>query len=76
MHQTSSEILKSEILPTFHIKDASFQNSQDGSNFDMSKPAFAPDRREIWFSDGGTGFYVVRVDKSVWPASASTTPRK
>src|SRR3954447_24284724 len=56
------------VVPTH----ASFQNSEDGSNFDMSKPAFAPERREIWFSDGGTGFYVVRVDKSVWPTGGGS----
>ena len=44
-----------------------FENSYDGSDFAMSQPAFAPRRREIWFTDGGTGFYVVRVYKRVWP---------
>jgi hypothetical protein len=33
----------------------------------MSKPAFVPDRREIWYTDGTSGFYALRVDKSVWP---------
>jgi hypothetical protein len=51
----------------------SFQNGEDGSDFVMSKPAFAPERHEIWFSDGGTGFYVVRVDPSVWPGDGSTS---
>jgi hypothetical protein len=40
-----------------------------GSDYAMSQPAFAPERHEIWYSDGGTGFYVVRVDPSVWPRS-------
>ena len=52
----------------------STQNGYDGSNYDMSKPAFAPERREIWFSDGGTGFYVVRVDKDVWPTGGGGSP--
>jgi hypothetical protein len=40
----------------------------------MSKPAFAPERREVWFSDGTSGFYVLRVDKSVWPQDAGRGP--
>ena len=33
----------------------------------LSKPAIVPDRREVWCSDGATGFYVLRVSKEVWP---------
>jgi hypothetical protein len=33
----------------------------------MSQPAFVPERREIWFSDGTSGFYNLRVDEAVWP---------
>ena len=51
-----------------------FENGYNGSNFAMSKPAFAPERREVWYSDGGTGFYVLRLDKSVWPKQL--TPRR
>jgi hypothetical protein len=43
------------------------ENGYDPSDFAMSRPAFDADRREIWFSDGPTGFYVVRVSKDVWP---------
>ena len=43
------------------------ENGEQASNFAMSKPAFAPRRREIWYSDGTSGFYVLRVAKSVWP---------
>jgi hypothetical protein len=57
------------VVPTH----GSTQNGYDGSNYDMSKPAFAPERREIWFSDGGTGFYVVRVDKDVWPTGSTSS---
>jgi hypothetical protein len=48
-----------------------FQNGYMASDFAMSQPAFAPDRREIWYSDGATGFYDVRVDQSVWPQATS-----
>ena len=33
----------------------------------MSQPAFDTARHEIWYTDGGTGFYVLRVDNGVWP---------
>jgi hypothetical protein len=36
----------------------------------MSQPAFVPERREIWWSDGTSGFYALRVDQSVWPKNA------
>jgi hypothetical protein len=42
------------------------------SDFSMSRPAFAPERREIWFSDGPTGFYALRVSKHVWPRGGSS----
>ena len=42
------------------------ENRFDGSNFAMSQPAFAPGR-QIWYTDGGSGFYNLRVDASVWP---------
>ena len=49
---------------------ARFENGYQASNFAMSQPAFAPRRREVWFSDGASGFYVVRVDKRVWPSGS------
>lgn len=36
------------------------------SNWAMSSPAFAPERKEIWYSDGYSGFYVVRLTNGVW----------
>jgi hypothetical protein len=49
----------------------------NGSNFAMSQPAFVAKRREILWSDGNSGFYVLRVNPSVWnPAtSQATAPR-
>src|SRR4051795_10845285 len=41
------------------------------SNFAMSQPAFVAERREILWTDGNSGFYVLRVDPGVWPAAAS-----
>ena len=37
------------------------------SNWAMSAPAFAPERGEIWYSDGYSGFYALRVTNGAWP---------
>ena len=37
------------------------------SNWAMSQPAFAPERGEIWYSDGNSGFYALKMDPAVWP---------
>lgn len=50
------------------------ENGFDGSNYAMSQPAFAPARREVWYSDGASGFYALRVDASVWPKPATDGP--
>ena len=50
------------------------ENQYTQSDFVMSQPAFAPERREIWFSDGTSGFYALRVDKSVWPPGGASSP--
>lgn len=36
------------------------------SNWAMSSPAFVPERKEIWYTDGYQGFYVVRVSNDAW----------
>ncbi|MDF1693474.1 MAG: hypothetical protein P1U47_13925 [Zhongshania sp.] len=36
------------------------------SNWAMSRPAFVPERKEIWYTDGYSGFYVVRLTNEVW----------
>jgi hypothetical protein len=46
-----------------------------GSNFAMSQPAFVAKRREILWTDGNSGFYVLRVNPSVWTAATSTATR-
>ncbi len=45
------------------------------TNYAMSAPAFAPERGEIWYSDGYSGFSAVRVTNGVWPfAPGSPAP--
>jgi hypothetical protein len=51
------------VAPSTH----STQNGFSGSNFAMSKPAFDPTRREIWYTDASSGFYVVKLNKKTWP---------
>jgi RTX calcium-binding nonapeptide repeat (4 copies)/LVIVD repeat len=52
----------------------------DASNYAMSSPSFVPERREIWYSDGYSGFYAVRLTNDAWPAAGCGrirgTPRK
>ncbi len=38
-----------------------------GSAFAMSAPTFAPERGQIWYADGNTGFWAFRVTNGVWP---------
>jgi hypothetical protein len=46
---------------------AADENGAMASDFAMSKPAFDPAQREVWYTDGTSGFYVLRLDTSVWP---------
>ncbi len=47
--------VKSRVTPVF-----------EASNWAMSSPSFVPERKEIWYTDGYGGFYVVRVTNGVW----------
>jgi hypothetical protein len=46
------------------------ENGFMASDFAMSKPVIVPDRREVWYTDGTTGFYVLRVAREAWPSRA------
>jgi hypothetical protein len=37
------------------------------TNYAMSSPEFVPERAEVWYTDGGNGFYNVRITNGVWP---------
>lgn len=45
-----------------------------GGNYAMSAPAFAPDRDEVWYSDGFTGFYAVRLTNGTFSGAPFVTP--
>jgi len=38
----------------------------EASDWAMSSPSFVPERKEIWYSDGYNGFFVVRVTNDMW----------
>ena len=40
------------------------------SNFAMSKPAFDVARHHVWYSDGNSGLYAVRLTNGAWIAGA------
>jgi hypothetical protein len=46
----------------------------ESGNYAMSSPAFAPERGEVWYSDGNTGFYALRFADGVWPFRAVPRP--
>jgi hypothetical protein len=54
---------------------AKAENGGSASDFAMSMPAFVPERHEVWFTDGTSGFYALHVDDSVWPSSAPAAAR-
>ena len=42
----------------------------DRTNFAMSKPVFDAARRHVWYSDGNSGLYAVRLTNGAWPTGA------
>jgi hypothetical protein len=52
---------------------AATENGLMASDFAMSQPQIIPSRREIWYSDGTSGFYVLRVSDAVWPKASGRT---
>jgi hypothetical protein len=55
---------------------ASYVNGNEASDTAMSKPAFDPQRREVWYTDAASGFWVLHLDKSAWPSSAPAPTKK
>ena len=67
-----------DIRDPFHPKELAYFNAPPGagtnpspSTYAMSAPTFVPARGEIWYSDGNSGFYAVRVTNGAWPFAAS-----
>jgi hypothetical protein len=47
------------------------ENGYMASDFAMSQPTFDVARRDVWFTDGASGFYNVHIDD--WPTAAAPT---
>jgi hypothetical protein len=66
-----------DIRDPYHPREVAYYDAPvkprtfpEGSNWAYSSPAFAPERKEVWYSDAYTGFYAVRLTNGVWPDQA------
>lgn len=65
-----------DIRDPYHPKEVAYFNAPvnpritpvfEASNWAMASPSFVPERKEIWYTDGYSGFYVLRVTNGAWP---------
>jgi len=67
-----------DIRDPVHPKEIAYANFPKVHNngfpasYAMSAPAFVPERSEIWYSDGFSGLYGVKVRAGVWPFTTQT----
>jgi hypothetical protein len=68
-----------DIRDPYHPKEIAYANfptasdqSEKPSSYVMCAAAFVPERGEVWFSDGNSGFYAVKVTNGVWPFGQQT----
>ena len=55
-------------------KAATVAGAQKG-DLAMSQPAFDPTRRQIWYTDATSGFYVVQLAPRLWPHPTKRPPQ-
>ena len=55
------------VAPPSNVSSTGAPVIDERANWAMSQPAFAPERGEVWYSDGTSGFYALKLDKDVWP---------
>jgi hypothetical protein len=48
------------------------QQSDKPSSYVMCAATFVPERGEVWYSDGNSGFYAMKVTNGVWPFAQPT----
>ena len=53
--------------PPSTISETGSTYVDERANYAMSQPAFVPERREIWYSDGTSGFHALRLGDAQWP---------
>jgi hypothetical protein len=64
-----------DIRDPYHPKEIAYANfptnatkpGEPASSFAMSAPAFVPALGEVWYADGNSGFYALKVTNGVWP---------
>jgi hypothetical protein len=61
-----------DVRDPYHPKEIAYFNApvnttRGTTSYAMSAPTFAPDRGEVWYSDGNSGFYNVHITNGVWP---------
>jgi hypothetical protein len=55
------------VAPPSNVSESGGPVIDERANWAMSQPAFAPERGEVWYSDGTSGFYALKLDEDVWP---------
>jgi hypothetical protein len=64
-----------DIRDPYHPHEIAYANfptnatkpGEPASAFAMSAPTFVPERAEIWYADGNSGFYNLHMTNGVWP---------
>ena len=55
------------VAPPDTVSSTGGPTIDERANWAMSQPDFVPERSEIWYSDGTSGFWALKVDPGVWP---------
>jgi len=59
-----------DVRDPLHPREVAYANHpSSGGAAAMSAPAFVPARREVWYSDGNSGFWVERLSPAAWPGA-------
>jgi hypothetical protein len=59
------------VAPPSNVSETGGPFIDEKANWAMSQPDFAPERNEIWYSDGTSGFWALKLDPGVWPTARS-----
>ncbi|MCU1448062.1 MAG: hypothetical protein JWP02_232, partial [Acidimicrobiales bacterium] len=73
-----------DIRDPYHPHEIAYANfptnatkpGEPASSFAMSAPAFVPARGEVWYADGNSGFYALKVANGVWPFPSAAAAAK
>jgi hypothetical protein len=62
-----------DVRDPLHPREVAYFNRppSSGSSNAVSSIAFDPARREVWYSDSASGFWVVRLTSTAWPTGGS-----